>query len=191
MLRNLLYQSIIVLSDTDTNGPFTGDDFTSKLFPDGFLWGGVTQLLAFLMLFLIVYKLLYKPVKKILNTRAEKVVADISVAETSRLEMEQKLAESEAAVLAEQQKAQQLVANAIAQSERAKEEIMAEAKAEVIREKEKAYAEIAQAKIDAADEIRSEIINVALLASQEVLGRELSQKDNDQLVQDFIKGLSN
>jgi len=65
VLNNLLRTSIVILAEAEQTGPFTAEDFVDKLFPSGFLWGAVTQILAFLVLILIVWKLLYNPVKKI------------------------------------------------------------------------------------------------------------------------------
>lgn len=191
MLNNLLRTSIVILAEAEQTGPFTAEDFVDKLFPSGFFWGAVTQILAFLVLILIVWKLLYNPVKKILVKRQNTVEENINSAEIMREEMEKQLAESEELIKAERQKAQALVAEALKQSEKAKEELIEQAKAEIEIEKAKAREEIAQARKDAEEEIRSEIINVALLASKEIIGREINEQDSERLVNDFIKDMTN
>lgn len=78
-----------------------------------------------------------------------------------------------------------------AQTEVAKEKMMAEAKAAARQEKQKALEEIKQARQEAEAAIHDEIVNVALLASKEVLGREINETDNRRLVDDFIKDIKN
>ena len=41
--------------------------------------------------------------------------------------------------------------------------------------------------IEAQEQIKKEIVSVALDASKELLGREVSSKDNVRLVEDFIE----
>jgi F0F1-type ATP synthase membrane subunit b/b' len=40
-------------------------------------------------------------------------------------------------------------------------------------------------------QLEEEIIHVALAASQRVLQRELTEKDNDKMIEQFIKDLKN
>ncbi|MGI6713734.1 MAG: hypothetical protein ACOX3K_01580 [Bacilli bacterium] len=176
-----MFGKLVILS-----APFTRDDFIEKIIPDN-IWPLVTQLLAFLGIVLIVWLLIYKPVKKILNQRAENVLKNILSAEQDKTELARKLEESDALVLAEKQKAARIVAEAEAASARAREAMLAEVKEEVAKEKAKALAEIEQAKVDAHEQIQKEIVNVALQASQEVLKREINPLDHTRLLEDFIK----
>ena len=56
--------------------------------------------------------------------------------------------------------------------------------------KKAAEQDIARAKEDAIQDIRSEMVNVALSASKEILKREVDSKDNVKLAEDFIKQLN-
>ena len=44
-------------------------------------------------------------------------------------------------------------------------------------------------KQEAKEEIRREMVSIALSASEEVLKREINEKDNSRIVTDFIKDL--
>ena len=57
----------------------------------------------------------------------------------------------------------------------------------------KALAEedIERSKEEAKEEIRKEMVSIALSASEEVLKREVNEKDNARVVANFIKDLDN
>ena len=65
-----------------------------------------------------------------------------------------------------------------------------EAKEEVKEMKLAAEQDIEQAKQDALDDIRNEMVNVALTASKEILKREVDSDDNKRLAEDFINRLN-
>ena len=58
---------------------------------------------------------------------------------------------------------------------------------EVNKMKSDAENDIARMEIEAQEQIKKEIVSVALDASKELLGREVSSKDNVRLVEDFIE----
>lgn len=169
-----------------TGLPFTKDDFIDKIIPDN-IWGLVTQLIAFGFIVLIVWLLIYKPVKQMLDKRANAVMEDILAARRDKAELAEKLRNSEQLVLAEKQKAALIVAEAEAASARAREAMMLEVKQEVAKEKAKALAEIEQATVEAHQAIQTEIVNAAMSASKEVLKREIRPEDHAQLLADFVK----
>ena len=53
--------------------------------------------------------------------------------------------------------------------------------------KAEAENDIARMELEAQDKIRKEIVSVALDASKELLGREVSSKDNNRLLEEFIE----
>jgi F-type H+-transporting ATPase subunit b len=69
--------------------------------------------------------------------------------------------------------------------------MLSEAQAQALRLKRKAEEEILQAKALAIQSMEQEMISIALDASRQVLKRELTEKDNAKVVEDFIKGLRN
>ena len=67
---------------------------------------------------------------------------------------------------------------------------MEEARSEVKDMKIAAEQDIEQAKQDALNDIRKEMVNVALTASKEILKREVDSEDNTKLAEDFIDRLN-
>lgn len=180
-----MFVKIISFSDM----PFSKEDFIEKILPDN-IWGLVTQLLALGVIVLIVWLLVYKPVKKILDRRSTAILDNVLAAQHDKEELEKKLAASDQLVLAEKQKAAQIVADAEAASALARETMLAELKIETAKERAKALAEIEQAKVEAHEQIQKEIVNVAIQASKEVLKREINPADHARLLEDFVKDVN-
>ena len=83
--------------------------------------------------------------------------------------------------------AQDIILEAKNEGEKIKEKKIAEADEEIANKKEELRKEIEQEKIRANDEIRKTIIDVAIGASSKILEREVSSKDNEYLIDEFIK----
>ena len=169
--------------------PFTEEDFTSKLFPNG-VWDLIIQLGAFVILIIIVFFLGYKPLKKMLKKREDYVQGQLDEAEKAK-----KLI-AEAKVLAEQeiargkQEAASIIEAAKHQADAEALLIINEAKAQASQRRLAADEEIRLAQEASKLEIREQIIDVALQASSQVLGRQVQGEDESRLIGDLIDSLN-
>ena len=165
----------------------TSESFTSKLIPN---WPSfVTQLAALVVLIIvvIVFVFAYKPVKKILKKRQDHIEENIKEAEKSKLVWQENELKSKETVLASERTAADIVAEAKKAAEKEKAAILETTQLEVNKMKSDAENDIARMEIEAQEQIKKEIVSVALDASKELLGREVSSKDNVRLVEDFIE----
>ena len=150
----------------------------------------VVQFLSFLVLLLVVFFLAYKPVKKILKKRADYVEDEIKQAKENNAQAQASVEEAKQLVASSKEKASEIIKNAEAQGQERFDAIILDAKQEVAEMKKAAEEDIARAKEDATQDIRSEMVNVALSASKEILKREVDTKDNVKLAEDFIDQLN-
>lgn len=163
----------------------TSESFTSKLIPN---WPSfVTQLAALVVLIIVVIVFAYKPVKKILKKRQDHIEENIKEAEKSKLVWQENELKSKETVLASERTAADIVAEAKKVAEKEKAAILETTQLEVNKMKSDAENDIARMEIEAQEQIKKEIVSVALDASKELLGREVSSKDNVRLVEDFIE----
>ena len=72
-----------------------------------------------------------------------------------------------------------------------RKEILLKAEEEAQAKKDKALRDIEKQKLEAKEDIHREIVGVALLAAQKIVEREIDEKDNTRLVEDFIKDVKN
>ena len=150
----------------------------------------VVQFLSFLILLLAVFFLAYKPVKRILKKRADHIEDEINQAEERNAQAAASVNEAKELVSSSKVKASEIIKNAESQGQEKYDAIILEAKQEVAEMKKAAEEDIERAKVDAVQDIRSEMVNVALSASREILKREVDKKDNVKLAEDFIDQLN-
>ena len=176
----------MIYEDTGITLP-TSDDFVSKLIPNWISF--VAQLAALLVLIAVVIFFAYKPVKKIITQRQEYIENNIKQSEADKLIAAQNAKQSEEMVIASQKKADQLVEDARKASLDERNRMVEETNQLIAKMKDDAQKDIEQATLDAKDAIRKEMIDLALSASSEILKREINEKDNARIAEDFIRSI--
>ena len=176
----------MIYEDTGITLP-TSDDFVSKLIPNWISF--VAQLAALLVLIAVVIFFAYKPVKKIITQRQEYIENNIKQSEADKLIAAQNAKQSEEMVIASQKKAGQLVEDARKASLDERNRMVEETNQLIAKMKDDAQKDIEQATLDAKDAIRKEMIDLALSASSEILKREVNEKDNARIAEDFIRSI--
>ena len=161
--------------------------FTSKLIPN---WPSlIAQVGALVVLILVVIIFGYKPIKKIIKKRQDYIESQIKDAEQSKATWQENELKSKETVLASNRTAADIVAEAKANAEIERNKILEQTAQDVERMKKDAENDIARMEAEAQEQIKKEIVNVALDASKELLGREVSSKDNTRLLEEFIEDI--
>ena len=162
-------------------------DIAGKLFPD--LLTMIVQLAATGLLFWGFKKLLWVPIKSYLGKRAEIADAALkeahdanSVARANQLQSEVML--SEAA-----REAKQIIENGKIEGSRMKEHLVQTGKHEADAKLESTLREIDNQKRKMREEIESEIVDVALLASSKLLEGKIDEEEDRKQIQSFIKNV--
>ncbi len=174
---------------TSLENPVTNEAFLEKLFPNPYDF--LATLLAFVVLLIVVFYLAYKPVKKILKTRAEYVENNIRQSQIDNQKAKENLFKAQEEVSNAKNEALTIISNA----NRKEQEIILEAKNKAKVEADKEYfskqKKITEDLKQKEDEIHSLIVENAYLMSEEILKREISKKDEESLVDDFLKKVKN
>ena len=169
------------------NNPFTQEDFLNKLFPN--FWSFLINFLALIVLFVVLYFIAYKPIKKYLDARKNHIEKNIKDSEEAKAIYERKALESEALV----NKARLEGANIIEKSQKdaqiAAKKIEDSAKEEASRIKKQADKDIASAVSKARNSMHDEIVNLAIDASKEVLSKDLDEETQKKLLKNFEKNI--
>lgn len=176
--------SLVTLSSCDGQ-PLTQEDFVNKMF--GSWQSLVIQLTSTLILFVIVGIFVFKPVRKILQTRQDYVVSQVKDAEAYKEDAKNKQQQADERIASLNDQAKEIIDEANKNAAIIKDNASKEMDEERIHQKELLAKEIEQEKVKAKEEIRKEIVNVALDASKAILEREVTKSDNDKIVDDFIK----
>ncbi len=190
--RKLLFLLPIIGLLTSCSGEdlgLTSETFISKLVPNWVSF--VMQLAALVVLIVVVIVFAYKPVKKIIQKRQDYIEENIKEAEKSKATWQENELKSKETVLASERTAADIVNEAKVNAEKERQLILDKTQEDVNRMKRDAENDIIRMEAEAQEQIKKEIVNVALDASKELLGREVSSKDNDRLLEEFIEEIKN
>jgi F-type H+-transporting ATPase subunit b len=141
----------------------------------------------FIILLALLKKYAWGPLVGIMKQREDHIANEIEAAEKSRVEANKFLEETRQELKKAREDAQALIENAKKQGERQKDEIIAAARQEAERLKESAKAEINRQKEQAVAELRDQVASLSVLIASKVIEKELSEQDQEKLIQDFIK----
>lgn len=175
------------LLEESSGGIISRDDFLNKLFPNP--WDALAVFLAFIILLLVVFYFAYKPVKNLLKKRGDYVEAKIKDAEAKEAEATTLLKDANDEIKEKKIEALGIVEKAKEEANKERDTILAKAREEKTAEVNKAKEEIAQEIEASKDELHREIVSVAIDASSKVLEREVTSKDNEKLIDNFINDL--
>lgn len=189
MKKRILQLSALIfslMSLVSCNGqPVDQESFTHKMF--GSWQSFLIQIGATLIMILIVGKFLIKPVREVLKKRQDYVVKQISDAEERKKEAESKNKEADDRILDLNRQAKVIIDEAKKNAEDMKKKASNEIEEEKALQKQLLVKQLEQEKEKAKEEIRKEIVDVALVASSSILKREVNEKDNKKIIDDFIK----
>lgn len=182
MLACLDYFQFNLFSDL-----ITKDDIVDRLVVS---WQSfVMQLAAFLILVFVVIKFAYKPVNNYITKRQAFMENELKEAKSKNKEADLYLTTSKQELNKARSDVNEIIENAKNEATKAKNEILNSTDQEIARKRKLLEEEIALEKKQAQEDIKNDIIDVALLASSQVLQREVSSEDNKRLVNDFIDKL--
>lgn len=147
----------------------------------------IFQIIAFVLLVVLLNRIGYKPLLKLLDNRATRVRESLAEAQKAREEVvaaEQRSLEELQVARAE---AQQIIARAREQSE----QTVAQARNAAREEAEKVRASFEQQmnadQARARDELRQEVAELAILAASRVVRRSLDPEQHRQLIEETLR----
>ena len=152
-------------------------------------WEIITQLINLLLLFLLLKHFLFKPVQNILNARQAEIDKSYADAETAQTRAEELRDEYEKRISDAKAEAADIAKAASRKAQAHYDEVVGTAKADAARLREKAEAQIEQEKMKAMNELKDEISGIAVDIASKVVEREIDEKDHEELISEFIKGV--
>ncbi len=149
----------------------------------------LAQVVNFLLLFFILKKFLYKPVIKILNERQEKIETGLRQTKEigrERMKLEQRKIEE---LSRARREAERIMENAKTFGEKIKNEMANEAQKQSEEITNKARLEIIFEKEKAMREVKQEIADLVILASEKILKEKIDGKKDKELIEETIKNI--
>ena len=158
----------------------------------GINWPGLlTQLISFLILFLLLKKFLYRPVIKMLEDRAEKIKTSLEAADKIKQEAEQTTAANESLMLKAREESQALIFESREQAKKIKESELEKSKLQIEIERKRALDEIRSEEDKIINNIRSEFSGLAISAAEKIIEREVNENNHKEIIQLFLEKAKN
>ena len=148
------------------------------------------SLIVFVLFVAILKVFAWGPLSSALDSREARIKSDIAHAEEARVKAEKMLVEYQAKLAAAQDEILKTLAEARRDAEHTRQDILAQAEKEVTATKERALQEIERTKDQALSELFNHMSSTVANATERVLGRALTDADQDRLIGDALAEFS-
>ena len=142
-----------------------------------------------LIIYLFLKKILFKPVKNMIDSRQKEVDDMYAGAEEAEANAKAMKAEYEAKLANADSESEEILRTAQRRALLKEEEILKEAAVEATRIRDRASEEIAMEKKRMLGEIKDEVSGMAIDIASAVIGREVSASEHEQFIDSFIDEL--
>ena len=143
-------------------------------------------IINFVVLFLILKKLLFKPVTKFMDDRSKKIEEALNMAEEAKKQVAEIKADYDAKLRLAKEEGNQIIEDYKKRADKEYEEAVASAKREAELIVQKAKVELEVEKEQLVSELKKEMSDLVLNASQKVLKENIDSESNRRLISEFI-----
>lgn len=146
----------------------------------------VAQLVNFFLLLGLLSIVLYKPLKRALQERSERIAKGLADADLAAKRAAEAEAEYARRLEEARREAQAIVAEAREAAERERQAILSRAQAEALEVRRRADEEVERERRAAMVDLQNEVADLAIDAAGRVLGRAVDEPAHRELIRDFI-----
>ncbi len=182
MVKTSLFCAVVILALScglawaEEAGHAEGSD--SGLF-SGALGDSLWTIAAFVLLMVVLGKYAWKPLLNGLNARQSHIEEQLKSAEDARVKAEHLLDDY-------RQQGLSVVRQATEQAQRHQQQVAERSREEAQTIRRRAHEEIASARTAAVDDLWRQASDIVLQVGSEVLGRTLTEKDNQRLIDEAV-----
>jgi F-type H+-transporting ATPase subunit b len=149
----------------------------------------IWTIISFLVLLAVLSKFGWKPILKVLGDREDKIRNSLEEAERARTEAAELIKQNEKNVAHAEEEYKKMIREGKVLAEKMKEEIVTKARQQAQQELQQATAEI-QRSVDAAkSQLRNEVADLAIKATEKILEETLDEKKQKKLADSVINQL--
>lgn len=159
-------------------------DVQGSLFPN--LLTMLVQLTSTFIIFICIKKWLWKPVKNILNKRADAMQENINAAVAQNDEAKKNLEESKKELEEAKKASKEIIESSRVEATNLKNEIVADAKKQAQAKLDDADEKIVEAKKQAQADLHKEMVDVAMAAVSKLLEEKADSKDDEKAIDKYI-----
>lgn len=153
------------------------------------VWTMIFAWINLLILYLFLKKILFKPLKNMIDSRQKEIDDMYSDAESSRTDAAALKSEYEEKISHAEEESEEILRTAHRRAQLKEEEILREANDKAARAIERAEEQIEQEKKRAINEVKNEVSGLAIDIAAAVIGRDVSAGEHEDLINDFIDNI--
>lgn len=154
-------------------------------------WTMIFAWVNLLILYIFLKKLLFVPMKKMIDDRQKEIDDMYSDAESAKDGAAQLKSEYEEKISHAESESEEILKNALRRAQLKEEEILKGANEEASRVLERAEEQIALEKKRALNEVKNEVSSMAIGIASAVIERDVSESEHRDLIDDFINNIGN
>ncbi len=147
------------------------------------------SIIVFAMLVIVLWKFVLKPVNNMITKRQEEVREKIDDADRKSLEASDYLEDQKKSIDQARLEAKKIIDEGKEAARKIKDEIESRASDKSRLMLEGALTEIRSEKDRSINEVRDEMVDIALSASQKMISKSLSEEDHKKLIEESLKDL--
>ena len=147
----------------------------------------IGQLVSFLILLGLLIYVGYKPIRKMLDERANRIKESMEQAEATKQEYERAKVVVQEQVSKARQEGQAVIGQATQVGDRLKEEAKEEARKEAQAIVDRTRVELERERDKAIDDLRREFVDTAILAAEKVINEALDKEKHRKLIEEALE----
>lgn len=150
-------------------------------------WTMIFAWINLLVLYLVLRKILFKPIKNMIDSRQKEVDDMYDEAESSRRDAALMKAEYEEKMKHAEEKSEDILKKAVRKAQLREEEILQEANEKAARTLKRAEEQVELEKKRAINEVKDEVSDMAIGIAAAVIERDVDKKEHAAMIDDFIR----
>ena len=147
----------------------------------------IGQLVSFLILLGLLIYVCYKPIRKMLDERANRIKESMEQAEATKQEYERAKVAVQEQISEARQEGQAVIGQATQIGDRLKEEAKEEARKEAQAIVDRTRVELERERDKAIDDLRREFVDTAILAAEKVINEALDKEKHRKLIEEALE----
>ncbi len=142
-----------------------------------------------LVLYFFLRKLLFKPVKNMIDSRQKEVDTMYDEAEASRKDAADMKVEYEEKLARANEESEEILKKAVRKAQLREEEILREADEKAARTLKRAQEQVELEKKRAINEVKNEVSDMAIGIAAAVIERDVDKKQHEAMIDEFIRNM--
>jgi len=139
------------------------------------------------ILLVALYFLLYKPVRKYMNTRTAHITKELQDVSDAQEQLRQEQIKAQDELMAARKQAAEVIAQSVSQAQEQAQQILDDAHSDADLTMKRARVESDFLLNNARNEMRDEVAGLSVVLAEKILQREVTEADHAKLVDDFLK----